>query len=206
MSLHTHPSKVHPDGPPAPTGDRLLRTRLTGAALATGTAAWVTGLVVAGDRIKDEIVPVEIVGSLLFLLGVFPLVALVLATRGTGERKGRAIPVVEMALLVPAMAWCPIALIYQDDAPAWTIPLDLCWPLSMLGMLVLGIAVATTGRYRGFLRWQFLLCGLWLVATLPAQALLGDTGGTITGALWLALTYGVLGVRLAVSPRCLTTT
>ncbi|WP_157431072.1 hypothetical protein [Actinomadura macra] len=206
-SMHTRPSAVHPDEPSTPTGDRLLpRTRLTGAALAAGTLAWVAGLAVAADRVKDEIVPVEIVGSMLFLLGVFPLVALVLATRGTGERKGRAIPAVEMALLVPAMAWCPIALVYREDPPAWTIPLDLCWPLSMLGMLVLGVAVVRTGRYRGFLRWQFLLCGLWLVAALPAQALLGDTGGTIAGGAWLALTYGVLGVRLAASPRCLTGT
>ncbi|QXJ19660.1 hypothetical protein AGRA3207_000225 [Actinomadura graeca] len=205
MTMHIRPSTVHPGGPPAADDPLRTRTRLTGAALAAGTLAWVAGLAVAAGHAKDEIVTVEIVGSLLFLLGVLPMVALVHATRGTGERKGRAIPLAEMALLVPAMAWCPIALVYREDPPAWTIPFDLCWPLSMLGMLVLGAAVAKTGRYRGSLRWQFLLCGLWLVAALPAQALLGDTGGTIAGAAWLALTYGLLGVRLAVSPQHLTT-
>ncbi|MEV4676287.1 hypothetical protein AB0K34_31975 [Actinomadura sp. NPDC049382] len=202
MTVHIRPSSVYPNDPADPgPGGLLLRTRLTGAALAAGTAAWIIGLLIAGDRVHDEVVPVEIWGSMAFLFGVLSLVALVLSTNATGRGKGRYIAMVEMALFVPALIWCPLAIAYPDETPAWVIPFDLCWPLSMLGMLVIGIAVAKVGRYRGLLRWHFLLCGLWLVVAGVGQAVLGEEGGTYPGTAWLGLTYGVLGLRLAVTPR-----
>ncbi|MFB4306279.1 hypothetical protein [Actinomadura sp. GTD37] len=202
MTVHVRPSSVYPDDPSgSEPGGLLLRTRLTGAALAAGTTAWIIGLLIAGNEVQDEIVPIEIWGSMAFLLGVLPLVALVLSTNATGRRKGRYIAMVEMALLVPALVWCPLAVAYDGETPGWVMPFDLCWPLSMLGMLVIGICVAIVGRYRGLLRWQFLLCGLWLLVAGVGQAALGDDGGTYPGTAWLGLTYGVLGLRLALTPR-----
>ncbi|RKS76722.1 hypothetical protein BZB76_2080 [Actinomadura pelletieri DSM 43383] len=202
MTVHIRPSSVYPHDPSDPgPGGLLIRTRLTGAALVAGTTAWITGLLIAGDDLQDDVVPVEIWGSLAFLLGVASLVVLVLSTNATGSRKGRYIPIVELVLLVPAMIWCPLIVAYPEDTPAWVIPFDICWPLSMLGMLVIGIAVAKVGRFRGVLRWQVLLCGLWLVVAGAGQAALGDEGGTYPGAAWLGISYGVLGLRLAVTPR-----
>ncbi|GAA1850229.1 hypothetical protein [Actinomadura bangladeshensis] len=202
MTVHVRPSSVYPDEPSgAAPGGLLLRTRLTGAAVVAGTAAWITGLLIAGNEIQDEIVPVEIWGSMAFLLGVLCLVALVLSTNATGGGKGRYIAIVEMVLFGPALIWCPLAVAYDGDTPGWVIPFDLCWPLSMLGMLVLGIAVARVGRYRGLLRRQFLLCGLWLPVAGIGQAVIGDDGGTLPGTAWLGLSYGVLGLRLALTPR-----
>ncbi|GAA1778438.1 hypothetical protein [Actinomadura chokoriensis] len=202
MTVHVRPSSVYPDEPSGSApGGLLLRTRLTGAAAVAGTAAWITGLLIAGNEVQDEIVPVEIWGSMAFLLGVLCLVALVLSTNATGGGKGRSIAIVEMVLFGPALVWCPLAVAYDGDTPGWVIPFDMCWPLSMLGMLVLGIAVARVGRYRGLLRWQFLLCGLWLPVAGIGQAVIGDDGGTLPGTAWLGLSYGVLGLRLALTPR-----
>jgi hypothetical protein len=127
--------------------------------------------------------------------------AVVLSTNATGAGKGRYIAIVEMVLFGPALVWCPLAVAYDGDTPGWVIPFDMCWPLSMLGMLVIGIAVAKVGRYRGLLRWQLLLCGLWLPVAGVGQAVIGDDGGTIPGTVWLGITYGVLGLRLAFTPR-----
>ncbi|TYB45511.1 hypothetical protein [Actinomadura chibensis] len=202
MTTHAQPGSIYSPDPydSAPRG-LLLRARLTGLAVAAGTTAWITGLLIAGNRVQDEVVAVEIWGSMAFMLGVMSLAMLVLSTNATGRRKGRYIPIVEMALNAFAVIWCPLAIAYPDDTPGWVTPFDMCWPLSMLGMLVIGIAVAKVGRYRGVLRWQFLLCGLWLLVAGVGQGVLGDDGGTYPGTIWLALSYGVLGLRLAVTPR-----
>ncbi|MFI0484952.1 hypothetical protein [Actinomadura sp. 9N215] len=202
MTVHIRPSSVYAHDPSdRGPGGLLIRTRIAGAALAAGTTAWIAGLLEGGVRISEEVVPAEIWGSLAFLVGVMALVVLVLSTNATGHRKGRYIAIVEMVLLVPAMVWCPLVIAYPDDTPAWVTPFDMCWPLSMLGMLVIGIAVVRVGRYRGLLRWQFLLCGLWLVVAGVGQGALGDDGGTYPGMVWLGLTYGLLGLRLAITPH-----
>lgn len=202
MTVHIRPSSVYPDEPAgSEPGGLLLRTRLTGAAVAAGATAWIIGLMIAGNEVRDKIVPVEIWGSMAFLFGAWSLVSLVLSTNATGAGKGRYIAIVEMVLFGPALIWCPLAVAYDGDTPGWVIPFDMCWPLSMLGMLVIGIAVAKVGRYRGLLRWQLLLCGLWLPVAGVGQAVIGDDGGTIPGTVWLGITYGVLGLRLAFTPR-----
>ncbi|WP_344899057.1 hypothetical protein [Actinomadura meridiana] len=202
MTMHIRPSSVYSHDPSDPgPGGLLIRTRVARAALAVGATAWMAGLLEGGARIREEVVPAEIRGSLAFLVGVMALVVLVLSTNATGQGKGRYIAIVELVLLVPAMVWCPLVIAYPDDTPAWVLPFDMCWPLSMLGMLVIGIAVVRVGRYRGLLRWQVLLCGLWLVVAGVGEAVLGDDNGTYPGLVWLGLSYGILGLRLAVTPR-----
>ncbi|MFI0369576.1 hypothetical protein ACH35V_17010 [Actinomadura sp. 1N219] len=202
MTMHIRPSSVYSHDASAPgPGGLLLRARIAGAALVVGTTAWIAGLLEGGVRVRDEVVPAEIWGSMAFLVGVMSLVVLVLSTNATGSRKGRYIAIVEMVLLVPAMVWCPLVIAYPDDTPGWMIPFDMCWPLSMLGMLVVGIAVARVGRFRGLLRWQVLLCGLWLFVAGVGEGVLGDEAGTYPGMVWLGLSYGLLGLRLVVTPR-----
>lgn len=202
MTVHVQPSSVYPEEPAgSEPGGLPLWTRLTGTVVTAGTTAWITSLIIAGNGIRDKIVPIEVWGSMAFLFGALFLVALVLSTNATGRGKGRYIAIVEMALFVPALIWCPLEVAYDGDTPGWVIPFDMCWPLSMLGMLVLGIAVAKVGRYRGLLRWQLLLCGLWLPVAGVGQAVIGDDGGSVPGTVWLGLSYGVLGLRLAFTPR-----
>ncbi|WP_030168671.1 hypothetical protein [Spirillospora albida] len=199
MTVHTEPA-----APPAAARTvPAARTRITGAALAVGTSAWIAGLTTAGKDFEDgKVVPLEIWAGMVFLFGLFPFVALLRATGAAGPRKGRVLCAVEMALLVPAMVWCPLAVAAGDgEEPAWMIPFDLCWPLSMALMLAVGICVAVTGRFRGPLRWLPLLCGLWLPVAGAGQGMLEGAAGTVPGAAWLGLTYGLTGLLLAAAPR-----
>ncbi|MFC9974686.1 hypothetical protein ACFVH6_27665 [Spirillospora sp. NPDC127200] len=184
----------------APPAQRSLlrRARLSGAALAAGALAWVATMPAAESA--DEMSRIEVAGGLAFQAGLFPVLALVLAARATGDRKGRAFPVAEMVLLVPAMIWSVLAVAVGDDQPGWMLVSDVFWPLSMVFMLVLGIAVAVTGRFTGLLRWQFVLCGLWFPAGMGGKIAGGDDGALLAGGAWLLVSYAVLGLRLAVTP------
>ncbi|MFC4048641.1 hypothetical protein ACFOY4_03005 [Actinomadura syzygii] len=202
MTTHAQPGSIYsPDPHDSAPGGLLLRARLTGIAVAAGATTWISALLYTGNRMKEEVIPVEIWGSMAFMLGALSLVALVLSTNATGRRKGRYIAKVELVLMAAAVVWCPLVIAYPDDTPAWVIPFDMCWPLSMIGMFVIGVAVVRVGRFRGLLRWQFLLCGLWLLVAGVGQGVLGDDGGSYPGTVWLGLSYGVLGLRLAVTPR-----
>ncbi|WP_067472211.1 hypothetical protein [Actinomadura hibisca] len=194
MTVHTDPDTTAP-----PAGRSLLRrARLSGAALTAGALTWVATMPAAESQ--DEMSRIEVAGGLAFQFGLLPVIALVLAARATGARKGRAFPVVEMALLVPAMLWSALAVVFGEDQPGWMVVLDVCWPLSMVFLLVLGIAVAVTGRFTGLLRWQFLLAGLWFFFGMGGQIVGGDTGAMLAGGAWLVVAYAGLGLRLAITP------
>ena len=201
MSVHVERSSVHPGDRPAPAaGPGPLRVRLTGLGLAAGALTWTVTLIMAGEKVKEESTVAETLGSMAFLLGLLPFVALLLAVRASGDRTGRAVAIVELALLVPAMAWCVLTVVFGDDAPGWMVALDLTWPLSQLTMLILGVCVMRAGRLSRSLRLHVLAGGLWLVAAMLSQGLLGTTGGTAVGAGWLVVTYAAIGVRLAARP------
>ena len=76
----------------------------------------------------------------------------------------------------------------------WMI-FDICWPLSMLGMLIIGIRVAIADRWTGALRWQTLFAQSWLVWALPLGAIPGV--GLWGAVVQTILGYGGLGLLLA---------
>ncbi|MGI5169704.1 hypothetical protein ACQEU3_35665 [Spirillospora sp. CA-253888] len=194
MTASTDPAVTAP-----PAGRSLLRrARLSGAALAAGAVTWVATMPAAESA--EKMSRIEVAGGLAFQVGLFPVIALVLAARATGDRKGRAFPVAEMVLLVPAMIWSVLAVVVGDDQPGWMLVFDVFWPLSMVFMLVLGIAVAVTGRFAGLLRWQFLLGGLWFFVGMGGKIAGGDDGAMLAGGAWLLVSYAVLGLRLAITP------
>lgn len=68
---------------------------------------------------------------------------------------------------------------------------DLCWPLSMVFMLVVGGFVLAAKRLQGWRRFVPILCPPWLVLALalgntPQAALIGFGYATVT---WLLLGY-----------------
>ncbi|PLS84708.1 MAG: hypothetical protein CYG60_16535 [Actinobacteria bacterium] len=79
---------------------------------------------------------------------------------------------------------------------------DAAWPLSMLWMLVVGIAVIRTKRLSGWQRFVPVLCPLWLVLAIAGSAAFGDAGGLIglgfAAVLWTLLGYVVLDSRESV--------
>jgi hypothetical protein len=76
---------------------------------------------------------------------------------------------------------------------------DLCWPLSMLFMLVVGIMAIRANRWAGWQRFMPLICGLWL----PGSMLIRIIGGegqtmelvsTFIGFGWTAVAWFVLAL------------
>jgi hypothetical protein len=79
--------------------------------------------------------------------------------------------------------------------------LDVFWPLSMLGMFVIGIKVAVAGRWRGTLRAWPLLAETWAVVTVPTFLIVGEPVSSWVGGTHLLVGYAALGLLLARRPE-----
>ncbi len=109
---------------------------------------------------------------------------------------------IEYALMAGAMVSTVLdsfALI--QGSVVWAV-FDACWPLSMLGMVIIGARVAIVGRWQGALRWQTLFAQSWFVWGIPAMAF--GTVGTVVMISQVVLGYGALGGLLAAKPGATT--
>ena len=87
--------------------------------------------------------------------------------------------------------------------------MDAAWPLSMLWMLVVGIAVIRAGRLSGWKRYVPVLCPFWLLIAIVGSIAFGDTAGGLLGfgyaaVLWVLLgyiVYGSEGEQVAATPE-----
>ena len=79
----------------------------------------------------------------------------------------------------------------QCEEEAWFLALDAFWPLSMLGMFVIGIRIAIAGRWTGAARWWPLGAESWAPVNIPVAQLAagaasftggGAPGGRLRGA------------------------
>jgi hypothetical protein len=108
---------------------------------------------------------------------------------------------VERVLLALAMVWSLVHGLFpsvRDET--WLAVLDVFWPLSMLGMFIIGIKVAVAGRWRGPARLWSLLAETWAIVTVPTMAILGQAAADIVGPTHLLLGYTTLGLILACRP------
>lgn len=196
---------VNPTTRPAPaaTAPSVSTVRRLGIGLAAGSLTWASTMLAfdyddggLGARIDD-------LGGLVFQFGVFALLAVMLRTRALGtSRVSVWMLKVECVLLGLASVWSLLYAVLPDpnrDA-AWLVVLDLCWPLSMLGMFVIGIRLAFAGRWTGMLRGWPAVAGSWAVVNVPLFLLLGDAVWW-TGPTHLLVGYVLLGVLIAVQPE-----
>lgn len=178
--------------------------RRLGIPLVVGALTWsLTSSTIGVTPSTSLGVTVQDLSGLAFQAGVMCLVVLQLRTAATGSGRGaRALLRVEQVLLSLAMLWSVLhgALPGIRDA-GWLVPLDLFWPLSMLGMFVIAVKVALTGRWRGLARWWPLVAESWVVVTLPAMAIGGAAVGQLVGSAHLVLGYTALGVLLVARPH-----
>jgi hypothetical protein len=166
---------------------------------------WAVGQIAVGDKIRDGVHLVDSITGVFYLLGLFALAVALLRTGGTGDRKGRVLPILLMIPLTCGIIFNIVSLGYDgtpyEELPGGVLALDAGWPLSQLTMIVIGAAVAVVGRYRGFLRWQVLVCAGWFPVSTIANAALGSANSVYVSAAWLIGTYSVLGVRMLTRPQ-----
>ena len=210
MSLSTTPAPARTDAPQsapaapahaAPVSTRSVRR--AGIAVAGGTAAWATGILVFGlnplegwQRLTYDL------SSLLFQLGLVALVSAQLRTRATGTgRLARGFLHAEHVLLglaiVATVSW---ALVPSQRETALFLALDAFWPLSMLGMFAIGIRIAIAGRWQGAARFWPLGAESWAPVVIPAAAVFSGASSYIAAA-HLLVGYTLLGLVLARRPE-----
>ncbi len=198
MSLASYPVRARHAAERAPAS-AAAGLGLTAAAVvfAAGTVAFPDQPAGAGSIAGD-------LAGLAFQLGVGGLLLVMQRTRATGARRaGVALLRIELSVLAVATLWSVLHALLPSpaDQAVWLLALEVAWPLSMLGMAVVGVAVAWAARWRGALRWWPLAAGSWLLVAVPAEAMLGRGAvGTVLAVAHLLLGYGTLGVLLATRP------
>ncbi|RZU49494.1 hypothetical protein EV385_1245 [Krasilnikovia cinnamomea] len=130
------------------------------------------------------------------------LVTAQLRTGATGvTRAARAMLKVEYGLLALATLWTVLHGFFpalRDEA--WLSILDAFWPLSMVGMFVIGLKIAFAGRWRGAARVWPMVAESWAVATIPVMAIFGFPVADWFGVAHLLAGYVTLGLILALRP------
>ena len=184
------------------TVDRGTIRRL-GLTLTAGTLLWAASTFVFGPNGEGIGSRVGDITGFCFQVGVFALLTAMLRTGAIGvTRKARAMIRVEYVLLGLASLWSLIHGLAPasigDSTPVMI--LDVFWPLSMLGMFVIGIKVAVAGRWQGVLRFWPMVAETWAVVTVPTFLILGDGAARWVGGTHLLIGYAALGLLLARRP------
>lgn len=180
---------------------RTTTVRWCGASAAAGALTWSTTWIVTGVPERGVNDAVEIWGSLAFQLGVVALLVAMRGTDATGtSRWGRWVLSGEAVLMALAMAWTVPHLVdpnYQakNDSVVLMV-LDAAWPLSMLGLVAVAVAVACSRRWPSPLRWMPLAASLLIPVDIVTMLLFGAWTEIVVRAVYLSATYGALGLLL----------
>lgn len=187
--------------------DRFVRR--AGQLLMAGAGSWALSTLVfganadtyLGERMQDG-------SAFVFQLGAFALVTAMARTQALGPSRGARIGlVVERVLLALATLWTVLHFVdyrWADASPV-VLALDAFWPLSMLGMLVVGIKLFRARQWRGSLRTAPLIAETWALVVVPAFAISTAVGqqwvADAVAALHLLVGYTRLGYLMHRSPE-----
>ena len=175
-----------------------------GMLLSVGAVAWgLDSLIFGTDPSGAMEEAFSSITSGTFQLGIMGLLTVLFATQALGEgRLARFFLRLEGVVLVGAMASTFVDGVGLSDLDqtGWLI-LDLFWPLSMLGMFLIGIRVAIAGRWTGKDRYWPLIAESWGPVCVPTFALFGSTVAGVVSFVHLCVGYGVLGQIVARKQR-----
>jgi hypothetical protein len=200
MTVTTIPALARTDE----STSRFVSARRTGWFVAAGAAIWAAAMATYSAQDTSSVaVTVNDLGALPFQASLFALVTLQLRTAATGTSKvARSMLRVEYGLLTLATLWTVLhgfVPSFRDEA--WLAVLDAFWPLSMLGMFIIGVKIAFAGRWKGVARFWPLVAESWAVVTVPAMGIAGATVGQFVGVGHLIVGYATLGLILALRPH-----
>ena len=203
MTISHSPAPARSDVATATPGAATSPTRpfrLHGRMVTAGALAWSASILAVGQDPHDTTGLVVFgLGSGLFQVGVLFLLRTLWRTQALGEgRFARFVLRAETVALSLAIASTFVDAIGVSDLtqPGWLV-LDLFWPLSMLGMFLIGVRIAVAGRWTGMSRFWPMVAESWAVVTVPSMGIFGETVGMWVGALHLLVGYAVLGVIVA---------
>ncbi|MET7395873.1 hypothetical protein ABZS66_20495 [Dactylosporangium sp. NPDC005572] len=206
MTIRTEPIPARTDlGPATATpGISARATRIAGAILTAGSLSWAGAIFTVGNNPDDSLgMTIQDLTGGLFQLGIFALLAVQLRTRATGVSKAARVALyVEHVILAIATIWSFAHAVPALRDAAWLVPMDICWPLSMFGMFLIGVKLFFSKRWKGLARvWPFI-AETWFICTVPAFVILGESRVVdFIGGTHLVIGYATLGAILALKPR-----
>lgn len=188
---------------PAERADGRARTRRAGAVLFGGALTWAIATVMFPWHESELNFRISDLAGFAFQVGVMGLLMVMMRTRAIGtSRKARIALRVEVVLLSLASIWSVLHAIIPETVDTTPLAiLDLFWPLSMLGMCIIGIKLAFAGRWRGVLRFWPMVAETWAVVTVPSVVIVGQRAGDFVGASHLLIGYVTLGALLFLKPE-----
>lgn len=201
MTISHTPAPARSDvATPAPGTSPSHPFRVHGRVLTAGALAWSAAMAVVGldpqDRADEALFAAS---SGLFQVGLLLLLRTLWCTRALGEgRLARAVLRVEaaaVALAIGSTTADGLGLTDMDQV-GWMV-LDAFWPLSMLGMFLIGIRIAVAGRWTGVTRFWPMVAESWAVVTIPALGIFGPEVGLVVACGHLVVGYAVLGVLVS---------
>jgi hypothetical protein len=138
-------------------------------------------------------------GAFLFQVGVLCLLRVLWRTSAIGDgRLARFVLRAETVALSVAMVstLSDFFGITNLDNPV-SLAIDMFWPLSMVGMFLIGIRIAVAGRWKGLSRFYPMVAESWAVVTVPTLGIFGPGVARWVGAAHLVIGYAVLGQLVA---------
>jgi hypothetical protein len=196
---------------PAPARSDVLVTRVAqhrparpylrhGRMLSVGAVAWALSMAVFGGNPQGDVAATVVsIGSGVFQVGLLLFLRALWSSRALGEGGvARAVLRLQAGLVGLAMCSTLADAVHVSDLaqPGWAL-LDACWPLSMLGMFLIGVRIAIAGRWRGVTRFWPLVAESWVVVVVPTMLVLGETAANIVAPLHLLVGYTFLGLLVA---------
>jgi hypothetical protein len=140
---------------------------------------------------------VEIWASGVFQVGLLALLAVMWATRATGTgRWSRWVLAAEGVAVLLASAWT-VPYLFDANRPMTGLlaVLDPFWPLSMAGLIVVGVLVLVARRWPTPARYLPLAASLLIPVDVAVSSAPDAVRDAVT-ALYLAVAYGLLGIAV----------
>lgn len=180
-----------------PVTTRSVRT--VGISLAVATASWAAGLALVSEH--QGFGWQSLVGgatAIAFQLSIVRLLLLQLRTgaMGTG-RIAKGFHIVQFVFMAGALVSSILDAFWLIHGTAVWMAFDVFWPLSMIGMVGIGVRIAIAGRWTGIVRWWTLWAQSWFVAAIPLVMIVRQAG-ELMGSAHLIVGYVALGLILAV--------
>ena len=176
-----------------------MNTRMvqwSGVLVALGGVLWGLSWLMSPSE-NDANSQIEIWASGVFQLGLLALLTVMWFSQATGvSRVARGFLAAEVVAVILAIAWTVPYLFDANRATTGVlVVLDAFWPLSMAGLIVIGILVARAARWPSPLRYLPLAASLLIPVDIAVAWTPDEVRNAVMGA-YLALSYGLLGLSL----------
>lgn len=167
-----------------------------GALVTLGGILWGLSWILTPSQQGDNS-QVEIWASGVFQLGLLALLAVMWVSRATGtSRTARGLLAAEVVAVLLALAWT-VPYLFDANRPTTGIlvVLDAFWPLSMAGLIVIGVLVVRAGQWPSPLRYLPLVASLVIPVDIAVSWAPGEVRSAVMG-VYLAVSYGLLGLGM----------